>query len=644
MFDFVRKHTKIMMFLMFLLIIPAFVLVGVDGYRRMSGGGPTVAKIGSHSITQEEWDAGHKVEVDKIRARNPNMDAKLLDSAQARYMTLETMVRELVMADALQDAHLVTTDARLARELQRDPTIASLRKADGALDVERYKQYAASRGFTPEGFEARVRADISLQQLESGVGGAAMAPAVQTAVAMNALFERREVQVASFMASDYASKVVPADAEIEAYYQANPALFQAPETASVEYLVLDLDSVKSSIKLNEQDLKTYYEQNVARLSGKEERRASHILINASKMMPAAEREKAKARAQALLAQVKKSPESFAEVAKKNSQDAGSAANGGDLDFFGRGAMVKPFEEAVFAMKKGEISDVVESDFGFHIIKLTDLKSPKQKSFEELRASIEADLKTQQAQRKYSEVAVEFSNGVYEQSDSLKAVADKLKLEIRTAAKIGRLPSPDAKGALANPKFLNALFSPDSVEKKRNTEALELAPNLMVSGRITQYAAAHTLPLADVRSDVRAKLVLQRAAELAKKDGAEKLEAWKRDASAASLQAAVVISRQQGEKLLAAVREAAMKADPVQLPAWAGVDLGPQGYAVVRVNKVLERSPVEEAVAKQERTQFTQWIASAEQAAYYQSLKERYKVQIKVPPPTSSTGFGAATAE
>jgi peptidyl-prolyl cis-trans isomerase D len=307
-------------------------------------------------------------------------------------------------------------------------------------------------------------------------------------------------------------------------------------------------------------------------------------------------------------------------------------------------MVKPFEEAVFAMKKGEISDVVESDFGFHIIKLTDLKSPKQKSFEELRAGIEADLKTQQAQRKYSEVAVEFSNGVYEQSDSLKAVADKLKLEIRTAAKIGRLPSPDAKGALANPKFLNALFSPDSVEKKRNTEALELAPNLMVSGRITQYAAAHTLPLADVRSDVRAKLVLQRAAELAKKDGAEKLEAWKRDASAANLQAAVVISRQQGEKLLAAVREAAMKADPVKLPAWAGVDLGPQGYAVVRVNKVLERSPVEAAVAQQERTQFTQWIASAEQAAYYQSLKERYKVQIKVPQPTSSTGFGSAAAE
>lgn len=635
MFDFVRKHTKIMMFLMFLLIIPAFVLVGVDGYRRINGGGPTVAKVGSHSISQEEWDNAHKYEVENSRARDPRKDPKLLDSPQARYQTLERLVYERVMADAIQENHIVTTDARLARELQRDPTIAALRKPDGTLDVERYKQFAASRGMTPEGFEARVRADISLRQVESGVAGSAFVTNAATAVAMNALFERREIQVANFSASDYVSKVNPSDADIEAYYQANPGLFQAPEVANIEYLVLDMDTVKSGIKLNEQDLKTYYEQNVARLSGKEERRASHILINAPKMMPEAERAKAREKATALQGQVKKAPETFAEVAKKNSQDAGSASNGGDLDFFGRGAMVKPFEEAVFSMKKGDISEVVESDFGFHIIKLTDVKSPKQKSFEELRASLEADLRAQQAQRKYSEIAVEFSNGVYEQADSLKGVADKLKLEVRTASGVKRQPAPDAKGALANPKFLNALFSPDSVEKKHNTEAIELGPNMLVAGRITQYSPAHVMPLADVRADVRSKLVNLRAAEMAKKEGAEKLQAWKKDAAGANLGAAVVISRQQAEKIQAAVREAAMKADPISLPSWAGVDLGPQGYAIVRVNKVLERSPVEENVARAERGQFTQWVARAEQAAYYRYLKNHFKAQIKAPQPTNT---------
>jgi len=635
MFDFVRKHTKIMMFLMFLLIIPAFVLVGVDGFRSMDGGGSSVAKVGSHSIKQAEWDAAHKNETDRLRESMPNIDPKLLDSAEARYVTLERLVRERVLADAAKDAHLITTDARLARELQQNPTIASLRKPDGTLDMERYRQLAASQGLTPEGFEARVRSDLSIQQVETGVRGTAFATAAQAAVALNAFYERREVQVVRFAAADYAGKVTLSDVDMDTFYQANQALFQAPEAASVEYVVLDMESVKKTISVNEQDLKTYYEQNAARLSGKEERRASHILVTASKDLPAAERQKAKDRAIELLAQVRKAPDTFADIARKNSQDTGSAANGGDLEFFGRGAMVKPFEDAVFAMKKGDISEVVESDFGFHIIKLTDVKAPKQKSFDELRAGMEADLRTQQAQRKFAEVAVEFTNGVYEQSDALKPIADKLKLEVKTAANLQRNASPAQTGVLANPKFLAAIFSTDSVEKKRNTEAIEIGANQLAAARITQYTPARTLPLAEVKTAVRDRLVASRAAEMAKKDGQQKLEAWKASAAGANLPAAVVVSREQTQNIPAPAITAALRADTTSLPAWVGVDLGTQGYAVVRVNKVLERPPVAEATAKQERAQVAQWLAGAEAQAHYQALKDKYKVQIKVAKPNSA---------
>ena len=643
MFDFVRKHTKIMMFLMFLLIIPAFVLVGINGFRSFNAGGDTVAKIGSYAIKQAEWDAAHKRQVDNARTSQPGLDPKLLDSPQARYATLERLVREHVLSDAAADAHFSSTDARLARELQQNPAIAGLRKPDGTLDMERYRQLVAAQGLSPEGFEARVRQDLALRQVEDAIGATAWASAAQTKVALNAFFERREVQLANFLPADYKAQVSPTDAEVEAFYQANPQWFQAPETASVEYLVLDLDSVKKTITLSEADLKSYYDQNADRLSGKEERRASHILINAPKDMPAAERAKAKEKAQALLEQVRKAPDRFADVAKKNSQDGGSAPKGGDLDFFARGAMVKPFEDAAFALKKGEISDLVESDFGYHIIKLADIKAPKQKSFDELKAGIESDLRNQQAQRKFAEVAETFTNAVYEQSDSFKQIADKLKLEIKTASNLQRQPLPDAKGPLANPKLLTAVFSPDSVEKKRNTEAVEVGPSQLASARVTQYAAAHVMPLADVRSAVRERLVTSRATELAKKEGAAKLQAWTQQPDAAKLGAAITVSRDQSQSLAPAVLDKLMRADTTKLPAWVGVDLGAQGYTVLRINQVLERSAPGEAQGKQEHVQYAQWVASAERQAYYDMLKARYKVQIKVAKPASN-GFATSSAE
>jgi peptidyl-prolyl cis-trans isomerase D len=409
-------------------------------------------------------------------------------------------------------------------------------------------------------------------------------------------------------------------------------LFQAPEQASIEYVVLDLDTVRKGITVNEQDLKTYFEQNAGRLSGREERRASHILIAVPKGAPAAEREKAKAKAQELLEAVKKSPDSFAELAKKNSQDPGSAANGGDLDFFARGAMTKAFEDATFALKKGEISGLVETEFGYHVIKVTDIKAPKQLSFEEMKPKLEADLKKQQAQRKFAEVADIFSNGVYEQSESLKPVADRLKLEIRTAANVTRNPAPGATGALADPKFLAALFAPDSIQKKRNTEAIEIAPSTLVAGRVTRHTPARTLPLEEVKDSVRQRIVSARAAELARKEGMEKLAAWKADPASATLPAPIAVSRQNSQKQPQAVVEAALKADPGALPAWVGVDLGEQGYAVVKVNKVLPRDMPPAEVARQERDQYAQWWASAENLAYYNMLKERFKARITVAKP------------
>jgi peptidyl-prolyl cis-trans isomerase D len=353
------------------------------------------------------------------------------------------------------------------------------------------------------------------------------------------------------------------------------------------------------------------------------------LITADKSQPAAERDKAKAKAQELLAVVQQSPDKFAEVARKNSQDPGSAAKGGDLDFFGRDAMTKPFADAAFALKKGEISGVVESEFGFHIIRLTDIKQPKQPSFDEQRAKLEKEVRRQLAQRKFAEAAEQFTNLVYEQSDSLQPVADRLKLEIQTAKGIGRDPVASATGPLASAKLLAAVFSSDATDKMRNTEAVEIGPNQLAAARVTHYNPARTLPLDEVKARVRELVLAEQTAKLAHDDGAAKLALWKANPEQSKLGEAVVISREKKQQQPNAVVEAALRASTQALPAWVGVDLGSDGYAVVRVEKVLPRDAAANDKLKRERDQYAQWWASAEGLAYYRLLKEKFKVEMKV---------------
>ncbi len=398
-----------------------------------------------------------------------------------------------------------------------------------------------------------------------------------------------------------------------------------PEQARIEYVVLDLQTLQKGVTVSDDELKRYYAENASRYTAAEERRASHILIKADKDMAAADRQKARAKADALLEQLRKSPGQFAELARKNSDDPGSAERGGDLDFFGRGAMVKPFDDAVFAMKPGEISNVVESEFGFHIIQLTGQRGGEKKSFDSVRAEIEAEVKKQLAQKRYAEAAEQFTNTVYEQSDSLQPAIDKLKLEKRSAM-VQRAPAPGATGPLASAKLLEAVFGNDAVRNKRNTDAVEVGPNQLASARIVEYMPARTLPLAEVKDQVRERLVGQQAAALARKEGQALLAQLQKTGDTA-LPETAVIGRIGSQGMPRSLIDAVLAADAGKLPAPVGVDLGDQGYIVAKVTQVLPRDPSlgnEQAM----QSQYAQAIASAEMQAYYAALKTRYKAEIK----------------
>jgi peptidyl-prolyl cis-trans isomerase D len=634
MFEFVRSHTRLLQLLLFLLVFPSFVFFGVQGYSRFSEAGmQAVASVDGQKITQGDWDLAHQRWLDQMRRQMPGLDVKVFDTPQARQETLDNLVRERVMRAAAQSGNLAPGDERLQRIFRTDPQLAALRNADGTVN----KDVLAAQGLSSEAFAEQLRADLGTRQVMAGLGSASILPKSASSTMLDTWLQRREIELERFAAPDYVAKVKPTDAELEAWYKSNEAALRLPEQAQIEYVVLSLDSIKAGLAITDTEITKFYDDNAARFTAAEERRASHILINAAKDQPAAEREKARKKAEELLTQVRKAPASFGELARKNSQDPGSAERGGDLDFFGRGAMVKPFEEKAFSMKPGEISDLVETDFGYHIIRLDAVRGGQKKPLAQVRPEIELTLRTQQAQKRFAEAAEQFTNTVYEQSENLQPAIDKFKL-VKQTATVQRKPAPGAQGPLGSVKLLEAVFASDSLKNRRNTEAIDLGGSQLVSARVVGHTPARTPPLADVRDRVREAVVREQAAALARKDGEARLAELRQD-GAKALARKLVVARNLPQDLPRQVLDEVLKAPADKLPAALGVSLGDAGYTVVRVLKVLPRE-VDAQTEARLAEQLGQLWAAAESAAYTEALKKRHRAEVK---PAAKASAAAASA-
>jgi len=635
MLELFRTYGKPLQFLLLLVIIVAFVFVGVEGYVRMADpSNLTVAEVAGGAIKQSELDQAHRQAIERMRQQMPGVDVKLLDTPEMKRRTLDELVRERVMRTAAVKENLVITNERLQHVFATDPQFAAVRLPDGSVN----KDFLAARGLSSATFAEQLRDDLAMRQVTQVVGGSLVTGKTTLTSALDALLERREVQVQRFDAKDYLAKANPTDADLETYYKQHQAEFRTKEEARIEYAVLDLEAMKKQVSLNEEDLRKYYEENISRYTSAEERHAAHILVNAPKDMPAADREKAKAKAESLLAEARKNPAGFAELAKKSSDDKGSAANGGDLDFFARGAMVKPFEDAAFSMKPGEISNLVESEFGFHIIKLIAVRGGEKKSFESVRPEIVEAISKPKAQELFAAAAEQFTNTVYEQPDSLQPVIDKLKLA-KQEATVQRTPAPGVTGPLASPKLLDAVFSSDVIRNKRNTEAIETGANQLVSARIIEHRAERVLPLAEVRERVMAEVKAEQAAAAAKKDGEAKVATLKQNA-AETLPQTVQLSRTKPEGQARQVVDAVLRADVSKGPAVIGIDLGREGYVAARVVKRIDR-PADDPDNERAKPYVAQALSAAEAAAYYEALKRRYKVEVKSAEATAEAASAAS---
>ncbi len=622
MLETFREHSKgwLAKLILALITIP-FALWGIDSYLQGAGSNVAVATVNGKSITVQEYGNAMQDMRNQLQASGKT-DPALLDTPAVKQSVLNKLIlNHLVGAEVRQEKFSIS-DEQLGKYIMSLPEFHQ----DGKFSQELYDSILSQNQLTPSQFEGRMRADLLSQMVRQSIASTAAVPRAVSDNILRVEHQQREVSVADINANDFLAQTKVDGAQIQAYYDKNKEKFRVPEQVRIEFAMLSANNFIPSMTVTEDEVKKYYAENAEKFQGDEQRRASHILIGFGGKTDEAGKKAARDKAQSILAEVKKAPKKFGELAKKYSQDPGSAEKNGDIGLFGRGMMVKPFEDAVYGMSPGAVSDLVESEFGYHIIQLTEIKGQGQ-SLDEVKVNIRAELMYQKALAKFAEQAENFSNMVYEQSDSLQPVVKAFGVETQTSQWMSR---EDALKFFKNSdKLVNAIFSNEVLKEKRNTEAIEAAPNTLVSARVLEYKPAAARSLTEISSSLEAYLKHEQAMALARKKTAEVLTGLKQGKEFAELNwiPSVTVDRKNAQGLTDEVMRKAFTIDTTKMPAYDFVEKKNVGYALIKVARVDSNAPADDAENKLMAVEIEAALSREYLAAYLASLKAKSDITI-----------------
>lgn len=595
-------------------IVLTFAIWGVDWYFQGGAKEPAVVTLDGDTISQRDF-------IDAVKQQRTAMGVKgdlpaEIDKA-LRKQVVDQLVDIRLLARQAQDAGFTVSEAQMSALLAGIEVFQD----NGKFSKERLDAFLRSRNWTEQKLTQMIQQDILLRQAQFGYGEGAVVPTAGIGRLAQLLSQQREVNEAVYDAKGFLNLIKIDDAAVEQAYNTHQQDYALPAQARVQFVVLSQDAIKDQLQVSDAMARQSYESNKARYQQPESRRASHILIQAG--TDANAKVAAKAKAEKVLQEVKAQPARFAELAKKFSDDPGSAAKGGDLGNFTRDMMVKPFSDAAYQLKVGEISGLVESQFGYHIIRVDGISPGAQIGFDTVKADIMRELQGQEAARKFAEAAERFSNMVYEQPDSLEPAAREFKLKLEES---GWVQAGNAQPAiLSNPRLIDAIFGSDALAKRQNTEAIEVAPNTLVAARVLEHRPASTRPLAEVAPMIRLKLQNEAAGKKAAEAGQQALQAAQNGQAPSGLSAPMTVSRMRPLNLPPVAIKAIFKANATKLPAWTGVETA-DGYRLYRINQVMPgEMPPEQTKAM--RRDLQRLFAQAEMRAYIDGLKAKSEVKV-----------------
>jgi peptidyl-prolyl cis-trans isomerase D len=686
MFDFIRTHQRLMQLVLLLLILPSFVLIGVSGYTNYVSGDHDLVKVAGSTITMQEFDQARRNQLEQLQQNGQGgFDPAVLDNPSARNALLESLIDRRVLISAATRERFSVSDAALRQAIASMPQL----QVNGQFSSERYNDVLASVGISTKDFEQSQRAELALDRVLGPVGDTAAVPATVVKALERTLTAQRTLRVMTFAATDYQNGIVVSDADIQAWYDKNKNSLQMPEQVAAEYLLLDEAAAMNSIPaVTPEQLQSYYEQNKSRYVQPARINLSHILVNVPVGATEPQRDEAQKKAEAIATKAQANPAAFADIARDDSQDAGTAQQGGLLGWITKGSWPPNLEQAVFSLKKGQVSDAIDGPGGFHIFLANDVQPEKGESFEEAKAKVEAEVRRQLGAERFADMATQLTSLVYDNSNSLKPAAEALGLKIRTAAGIARdrllaadevgdnaaAASPDA-SILNDVRVRRALFTSQALNEKQNSGVIEISPDTMIVIRVDSITPAHVPELGKVSDHIREQLIAERALQEAQQAGENALAALEKgeplpspaksgadvDAAAAGtaqenparpdLPAAgheasanefgdvVTVSRIDPKGLDKPVLDAAFHAPANALPQYVGVRQ-PSGYVIVKVEGAKDGAENAPTLAGLSQDLDQAW-GRAEQQAVLKALRVQAKVTLLPEAEKAISGQSAA---
>ena len=506
-----KAHGWIAWAIVILISVP-FALWGIQEY--MGGGGEiAIAEVNGKEIKEGDLDRRTREFRDSMRGTLGDMyRPDMFDDAVLKAEVLQRMIDEFLTIQAAHDWNLRISDQQARAVILSVPAFQN----NGQFENQYYEAALRSRGLSPAAFEQSLRQDLMTNQIETALRDSAFVTDQELNEALRLQLEQRDIVYVRIPAKPLAQTMVVSDAQAQDYYVRNAATYSLPERVKLAYVLLDANVLGAQVQVDDASLEAYFNENRNEFVAEDEREMRHILVAANAGADADTEGAARAKAEDLLAQLQNGAD-FAAIAAANSDDPGSAQNGGDLGWVSRGMMVKPFEDAGFSLAIGERSGLVRSDFGYHIIEVTAVRGGGDAQFGEMRDKVAAAYRRRDAENLFYDHAERLATGAYEAPDSLGPVAEMLGLQVQSTDWLERDSMPPA--PIASPKITAAAFNDDVLTEGHNSNVIELATDRVVVLRVLEHEPQTQRPLAEVRSEVDAAARLELATEAAAAKGA-----------------------------------------------------------------------------------------------------------------------------